>query len=302
MENPPIDGGGYHGPPGPVGYPHGPIQYENDPGMDPVLEVALFIANEAERERLEAIRSERRRLRIFYGIRALCIGHSVLLIIFSLTTLIGFAFDNVISTKCGIRDSIWIGVLLFHELNKITLNGHSIAKKRWTKLVIQKPFLRKIKIFFSVTSPIIGYSILIAWFAGVLCDPGNSSFAHIIPLICQLHFQYYLWISIFLVFHFSPEILNFINKKRKQRHIRKWVRPYSISMKFKEWIGIEDNCVICREEYQPNQTVRQLRCQHEFHRKCIDQWLEEKQICPICRQEVEISRPCKRESVQSTNE
>jgi len=47
-------------------------------------------------------------------------------------------------------------------------------------------------------------------------------------------------------------------------------------------------CAICLEEYQAGSIVRELRCQHCFHRACIDPWLMvaatiDGSPCPICR-------------------
>ncbi|RZC84802.1 hypothetical protein C5167_047589 [Papaver somniferum] len=42
-------------------------------------------------------------------------------------------------------------------------------------------------------------------------------------------------------------------------------------------------CLICLQEYQPNETVRSLpACNHCFHVSCIDVWLPINSRCPIC--------------------
>ena len=44
-------------------------------------------------------------------------------------------------------------------------------------------------------------------------------------------------------------------------------------------------CSICINQYQKNDVLRQLKCKHEFHIKCIDNWLLNHSVtCPICRQ------------------
>lgn len=46
-------------------------------------------------------------------------------------------------------------------------------------------------------------------------------------------------------------------------------------------------CVLCQEEYQPGQPVYESNnphCGHEFHIKCMDQWLACQNSCPICNQ------------------
>ncbi|KAK9128619.1 hypothetical protein Syun_017416 [Stephania yunnanensis] len=42
-------------------------------------------------------------------------------------------------------------------------------------------------------------------------------------------------------------------------------------------------CTICQDEYQIEDMIGTLDCQHEFHRDCIKDWLLRNNICPICR-------------------
>ncbi|OWB70357.1 hypothetical protein B5S31_g34 [[Candida] boidinii] len=46
-----------------------------------------------------------------------------------------------------------------------------------------------------------------------------------------------------------------------------------------------DTCPICLMAYEDDQFVRELlKCKHEFHKECIDEWLSEGQnTCPMCR-------------------
>ncbi|KAM7252600.1 hypothetical protein ACFE04_008109 [Oxalis oulophora] len=45
-------------------------------------------------------------------------------------------------------------------------------------------------------------------------------------------------------------------------------------------------CVICLEEFQDDDELRLLpKCDHMFHRDCIDNWFVRKVICPLCRME-----------------
>lgn len=51
---------------------------------------------------------------------------------------------------------------------------------------------------------------------------------------------------------------------------------------------IDLTCVICTEDFFPNQKVRILPCgeTHVFHKTCIDRWLIEVQNCPLCNQTI----------------
>jgi hypothetical protein len=47
---------------------------------------------------------------------------------------------------------------------------------------------------------------------------------------------------------------------------------------------VEGNCLICMENYKFGEFKRELpKCNHVYHKKCIDKWLKKKATCPICR-------------------
>lgn len=45
-------------------------------------------------------------------------------------------------------------------------------------------------------------------------------------------------------------------------------------------------CSICLEKYQLQDQVRRIPCFHEFHVHCIDPWLAQKAVCPVCKHPV----------------
>jgi hypothetical protein len=49
---------------------------------------------------------------------------------------------------------------------------------------------------------------------------------------------------------------------------------------------IETDCNICMDHFAFRQYKRTLpKCNHTFHKKCIDSWLKKNSSCPVCRQE-----------------
>ena len=49
----------------------------------------------------------------------------------------------------------------------------------------------------------------------------------------------------------------------------------------------EDNCAICQDPIDVNQTMRILRhCTHRFHQECIDTWFQSHVTCPTCRHDI----------------
>lgn len=48
---------------------------------------------------------------------------------------------------------------------------------------------------------------------------------------------------------------------------------------------IETDCNICMDHFTFRQFKRTLpKCNHTFHKKCIDSWLKKNSSCPVCRQ------------------
>jgi hypothetical protein len=55
-------------------------------------------------------------------------------------------------------------------------------------------------------------------------------------------------------------------------------------MKYLEMSEEDALCVICLQEYEEEEELRQLSCKHHFHVKCIDDWLHRNAKCPLCIQ------------------
>jgi len=46
-------------------------------------------------------------------------------------------------------------------------------------------------------------------------------------------------------------------------------------------------CPICIQEYAKNDVIRQLPCDHHFHKTCVDPWIVNyRGDCPMCRQDI----------------
>ena len=43
------------------------------------------------------------------------------------------------------------------------------------------------------------------------------------------------------------------------------------------------HCAVCLEGYVANDQVRTIPCFHTFHTRCIDPWLSQKAVCPVCK-------------------
>ncbi|CAG0916091.1 unnamed protein product [Notodromas monacha] len=50
-------------------------------------------------------------------------------------------------------------------------------------------------------------------------------------------------------------------------------------------------CSVCMEDFQTEEIVRKLTCDHFFHDTCIVPWLERHATCPVCRKELGSGQP-----------
>ncbi|VDP01157.1 unnamed protein product [Soboliphyme baturini] len=58
---------------------------------------------------------------------------------------------------------------------------------------------------------------------------------------------------------------------------------WPLEAQFLRHMGEEEKCPICLSEFERNEFVRTLPCNHPFHIACIDRWLITNKKCPICR-------------------
>ncbi|KAG5009436.1 hypothetical protein JHK87_017951 [Glycine soja] len=49
---------------------------------------------------------------------------------------------------------------------------------------------------------------------------------------------------------------------------------------------LDKKCSVCQEEYESDDELGRLKCDHSYHFQCIKQWLVHKNFCPVCKQEV----------------
>ncbi|CAF2050859.1 BnaA09g45710D [Brassica napus] len=47
-------------------------------------------------------------------------------------------------------------------------------------------------------------------------------------------------------------------------------------------------CSICLEEWSGGDVAAEMPCKHEFHSKCVEEWLGRHATCPLCRYEMPV--------------
>ena len=52
-------------------------------------------------------------------------------------------------------------------------------------------------------------------------------------------------------------------------------------------LGSGQECSICYAEYESSEEIRILKCAHDFHKRCVDEWLtRHRNKCPMCLHDV----------------
>lgn len=49
---------------------------------------------------------------------------------------------------------------------------------------------------------------------------------------------------------------------------------------------IQEDCSICKVDYEESDRLKILPCYHVYHQQCIDRWFEQSVHCPICRKDI----------------
>eukprot|EP00929_Paragymnodinium_shiwhaense_P038208 TRINITY_DN20234_c0_g1_i2.p1 TRINITY_DN20234_c0_g1~~TRINITY_DN20234_c0_g1_i2.p1 ORF type:complete len:353 (-),score=43.52 TRINITY_DN20234_c0_g1_i2:71-1087(-) len=50
--------------------------------------------------------------------------------------------------------------------------------------------------------------------------------------------------------------------------------------------ALNDQCSVCMSPFSTGTTVKTKRCQHLFHKKCLQHWLNVNRTCPLCRDDL----------------
>lgn len=76
--------------------------------------------------------------------------------------------------------------------------------------------------------------------------------------------------------------------KKLPKH--KYMKSFGTYKKFNSDVS-DVTCPICLDDIKNNEYVRELKCNHIFHKKCIDTWLykSEQNVCPYCKNNCKIN-------------
>jgi len=82
-------------------------------------------------------------------------------------------------------------------------------------------------------------------------------------------------------------LLNLLNPNNTNAPSGICLKDLRLSTKIVKNTNIFEKCSICQEDMKEGEVLRTLRnCNHSFHIKCIERWLEDNKKCPHCRQNI----------------
>ena len=75
----------------------------------------------------------------------------------------------------------------------------------------------------------------------------------------------------------SRHRLNSINNLPRIQYDEENINEYNL---------YNNTCAICLENYETNDEILIFRCNHCFHPDCIEPWISDNNVCPICKQPI----------------
>jgi len=83
------------------------------------------------------------------------------------------------------------------------------------------------------------------------------------------------------------DLLQYISQQHPDSHhpaSTETIQRLQVTQVNAEMVG--EACAVCQEALREGEQVKVLPCKHVFHPGCIDPWLNVKNTCPVCRQEI----------------
>ncbi|KAH8740532.1 hypothetical protein FG386_002114 [Cryptosporidium ryanae] len=129
----------------------------------------------------------------------------------------------------------------------------------------------------------------------VKVDFGSNlwSFYLITMLICtfrivgMLFFFYFLFPSVVSNEYSENKFKAYIISKLENLPVKTYSEWKDIKEKDKcdgkKHLALQDNCIICLNDFFSEDLTRCLTCDHVFHEDCIDLWLLRNAVCPLCQ-------------------
>lgn len=88
--------------------------------------------------------------------------------------------------------------------------------------------------------------------------------------------------------HFHIEFLDSTDVASRHTSVSQLFSGSSLMLVPPESVGPENEpCAICRNNYNEGDIVRKLNsCNHYFHARCVEEWFQTHNNCPVCRSQL----------------
>ncbi|OSD02415.1 hypothetical protein PYCCODRAFT_1367403 [Trametes coccinea BRFM310] len=93
-----------------------------------------------------------------------------------------------------------------------------------------------------------------------------------------------LWELAELLGQVKPQVASWEDIEKSDLQIVKYSELGQYEREGKVASNCTERCLICLDDYHPDDDVRLMRCRHAFHKDCVDKWLQVgRNNCPACR-------------------
>ena len=90
----------------------------------------------------------------------------------------------------------------------------------------------------------------------------------------------FLWTLLYTLGVFCSYLLVLFTIKRSRSTRRAYGKQFKVDY---DTELLEKACAICMETYTLKERTIYLKCGHDFHKHCVDTWLQQVYSCPVCR-------------------
>ncbi|KAJ3425121.1 e3 ubiquitin-protein ligase amfr [Anaeramoeba flamelloides] len=114
---------------------------------------------------------------------------------------------------------------------------------------------------------------------------------HLIHLLNSFSFSHLLLILRLKIFftHIQTKLDIYQEFKQTTSSILQQLKPIS-DEEYHLITKDETKCTICRSELQSQGNIKKLECNHCFHQNCLEEWLFNKNICPLCSKKMKLKK------------
>lgn len=202
-------------------------------------------------------------------------------------------FENITSKNIQTEFSYSDCTIVDYETQKIPINKEYLYIFIFDEINSKMKIVKKFENYFfneKFTILLIERSNLKLLFKNRNLEKPNNTLKFKIQeyenIFLNINYMFFYLFVILAVNYLCFKIIK--SQAHKDPLYENFVIPTANIKKFKDVKHMSENtCLICFDEYDLNEDVRLLDCEHFFHPACIDRWLiGHSRCCPYCRKDI----------------